>query len=130
MIKALLVLTTLGLMQACAFSVHEVHVGGFEPYTPKTEGVQVTASAERFVVMGFSDDTGYIEQAVAKLKSQCPDSELVGVSTEIQTALGFFSWTDRVYLRARCIGQTAAKEPETGKERPSLKARRAPKART
>ncbi len=108
-----------GLLQSCAFSVHNVHVSGFDPYSPKSEGKLVTASAERFSVLGFSDDTSYIDQAYAQLKSRCDDADLVGVSTEIQTALGFFSWTDRVYMRGTCMakdsGPSEGDKPEDGK---------------
>ena len=125
----LLLLSTVGLLQACAFSVHQVHISGFDPYSPKTEGKLVTSSAERFSILGFSDSTEYVDKAVLQLKSRCEDGDLVGVSTEAQTALGFFSWTDRIYLRGTCIargeeeGQPKdVQPPENGKIRKKKRA--------
>ena len=102
---ALCLLGIVSILQGCAFSVHHVHLSGFDPYTPKTEGKLVTASAERFSVMGFSQDTSYIDRAVEDIQARCDGGDLVGVSTEVQTALGFFSWTDRVFVRGTCIAR-------------------------
>jgi len=90
------------LLQACAYSIHDVHVSGYEPYTPQAQGRIVTGHGEQFVIMGFKQNVDYVDQAVAELMEACPKGDIVGVVTEYQTALGFFSWNNHVYLKGLC----------------------------
>lgn len=96
------------LFTGCAYSIHEVHVSDFTPYNGAKQGKEVEAAAEQFTIMGFASETNYVEQAVAMLKTKCPNGEVVGITTEFSTALGFFSWYNRVHMKGRCIGGSNA----------------------
>lgn len=116
---ALLPLLSLFLLQACAYSVHEVHVSGYEPFTPFSEGKEVTAHGKQFVILGFAGNTDYLESAYEELQGKCPAGNIVGITTEYQTALGFFSWTNHIYMKGLC---TEARAPTKGKGKPAKRA--------
>lgn len=90
------------LLSACAYSVHNVYVSGFEPYSATSVGKPVNSHAEQFVILGFTTETKFVETAYEKLQEQCPRGEIVGISTEYQTAMGFFSWHNHVYMKGLC----------------------------
>ncbi len=95
------------LLNGCAYSVHNVYVSGFEPYSPKSEGKVVSAHTEQFVVLGFKDNTDYLETARDELEEQCPKGDIVGIVTEYQTALGFMSWRHHIYMKGLCTNGRA-----------------------
>lgn len=97
------------LLTACAYSVHNVHVSGYEPYRPESAGKVVSAHTEQFVILGFKGDTDYVDRAYEDLQSKCPRGEIVGIVTEYQTALGFFSWTHHIYMKGLCTSSGPTK---------------------
>lgn len=103
-------------LNGCAYSVHDVYVSGFEPYTPKSAGKVVSAHTQQFVVLGFKDNTNYLEKARSELEEQCPKGDIVGIVTEYQTALGFFSWHHHIYMKGLCTAGGSGKRQASAAE--------------
>jgi hypothetical protein len=88
---------------ACTHSVHLVNVGDFKPYQKITSGKRIEAKAEQFVVLGFTQETDYVNMARAELMKQCEGGTIQGPMTRISTSHGFFSWTNKAYMQALCV---------------------------
>ncbi|MBC7658191.1 MAG: hypothetical protein H7249_00630 [Chitinophagaceae bacterium] len=97
-------------LTSCAYSVHDVYVSGFEPAMPQTAGKLVTAHSEQLVILGFTGNTHYLDQAYDELQGQCPSGDIVGIVTEYQTALGFLSWHNHIYMKALCTAGVTRKK--------------------
>lgn len=106
--RSLLVVAALGL-GGCAHSVHQVHTSDFTPYAKIEQGDMVKAKSEQFVILGFTGNTEYVEQAYRQLMNACPEGSISGITTQISTDLGFFSWTNRALMQGLCMKKTAAK---------------------
>lgn len=91
------------LLSGCAFSVHQVQVSDFKPYAAIERGEVIKAKGEQFAVMGFVTETQYVDNAYADLQRQCPDGSISGITTQLSTDLGFFSWTNRVLMQGLCV---------------------------
>ena len=99
-----LALSTLLLLSACSHSIHLVHVSDFAPsYKALSQGRIVQSKAEQFVVMGFVQDTNYVESAYQQLQATCPGAEIQGITTQFSTSHGFFSWTNFVEMQGLCV---------------------------
>lgn len=98
-----LTLTCLLVLSACAHSIHEVHTSDFTPGTPIESGEMIKASGEQFVILWFTDDTDYVDQAYKKLMDSCPNGVVSGITTQLSTSLGFFSWTNKVLMQGLCL---------------------------
>jgi len=98
-----LALGALIALSGCAHSVHEVHVSDFMPKKSIEAGEMVKGQAEQFVVMGFVDNTLYVDQARARLMQACPQGDITGITTQFSTSLGFFSWTNKILMQGLCI---------------------------
>lgn len=85
----------------CTHSVHLVHVSDFTPYG--NEGQKLLVKTERKVILGFGQDTAYVDDAYRKLMQKCPDGQIVGITTESMTSQGFLSNTDKIYMKGRCV---------------------------
>ena len=48
---------------ACAHSIHEVHTSDFSPGAAIESGEMVKGSGEQFVILGFVQQTNYVNQA-------------------------------------------------------------------
>ncbi len=103
MLTKILPITLLFSLVACTHSVHIVHVGDFKPYQKITSGKRIEAKTEQFVVMGFTQETDYVNMARAELMKQCPDGALQGPMTRLSTSHGFFSWTNKAFMQALCV---------------------------
>lgn len=90
-------------VSGCAHSIHEVHTSDFLPAAQLTSGKVVKAKAEQFVVMGFTGETNYVNIAYKQLMGKCPDGAITGITTQLSTSLGFFSWTNKVLMQGLCI---------------------------
>lgn len=90
-------------LASCAHSIHEVHTSDFLPSAPIESGNIVKASSEQFVIMGFTDNTNYVDDAYNKLLQSCPQGRITGITTQYSTALGFFSWTDKILMQGLCL---------------------------
>lgn len=91
-------------LMGCAHTVHLSHVSDFSPtYDPYENGQMVEAAEEQFVILGFVTQTDYVNKAYQKIQKECKNGEIQGINTEYSTALGFFSWTNRVRMKGLCI---------------------------
>lgn len=97
------ILPFLLLLTSCAHSIHEVHTSDFMPATPIESGNIVKATSEQFVVMGFVDNTDYVDQAYKTLMSRCPEGNITGITTQYYTSLNFFSWTNKILMQGLCV---------------------------
>lgn len=97
------------ILSSCAHSIHSVHTSDFLPGAPIEAGEMVKATSEQFVVMGFVDNTQYVNSAYQKLMDACPDGRITGITTQYSTALGFFSWTNKVLMQGLCLRSQPAK---------------------
>lgn len=103
--KSFFLLLSLGLLtlQGCTHSIHMVHTDGFGYQAPKASQTKtVEASAEQTVVMSFAFDTNYVDEAKAKLESQCK-GDLAAVSTQYSTSHGFLHWTNKIRMKGICV---------------------------
>lgn len=99
--KIVLVLSL--MLSACAHSIHEVHTSDFMPGTPVESGDMVKASTEQFVVLGFTGETNYVDQAYKKLMAACPNGVITGITTQYSTSMSFFSWTNKILMQGLCL---------------------------
>lgn len=88
----------------CAHSIHQVHTSDFVPMAELESGKVVRGYAEQFVVLGFVYETNYVNQAYADMQRQCPRGQITGITTQISTSMGFFSWTNKALMQGLCIG--------------------------
>ena len=95
------------LLAGCAHSIHDVYVSDFGNYPKLEQGEMVTARSEQFVVMGFVQETEYVERAKKELLAKCP-GEISGISTQFSTSLGFFSWTNKILMQGLCTKAVAS----------------------
>jgi len=88
----------------CAYSVHMTHVSDFSPtYKAQNKGTLVSAHAEQFVVLGFTDNTHYVNQAYEGLLKSCVGGSIQGITSQYLTSLGFFSWTNEIDMQGLCV---------------------------
>lgn len=102
--KILLILSSLFFI-GCAHSIHQVHTSDFLPYAPLEAGKVVKGYGEQFVVLGFTGNTNYVDQAYQQLMLECPGGKISGITTQISTSLGFFSWTNKALLQGLCLNK-------------------------
>ncbi len=100
---ALFLTAALLMTTGCAHSIHEVHVSDFNPGRSLKDGRRVKASTEQFVVLGFTGNTDYVDDAYKKLMSECPTGVITGITTQFSTSLGFFSWTNKILMQGLCL---------------------------
>ena len=102
--KRTLSIVSLGLalsLAGCAYSVHMVEMGDVD-FVRTSQAQEITASGEQFAVLGFVTQTDYVDQAMDRLKGQCPNKKISGIQARYSTALGFLSWTNKVVLHGYC----------------------------
>ena len=91
-------------ISSCSHSIHLVHTSALDPYKRPKKGRIVTARSEQFVVLGFADDTKYVDEAYKKLQKKCTNKHITGITTQFSTSHGFFSWTNKILLKGLCVG--------------------------
>ncbi len=67
------------------------------------QGKAIASRGRQFVVAGFASDTDYVEQAYKKILSECPEGEIKDITTQFLTSLGFSSWTNKIFIQAKCV---------------------------
>ena len=98
-----LMITGLLVLSGCAHSIHQVHVADFNPTAPLEKGNVVKGSSEQFVILGFTGQTDYVDQAYERLQGACPRGTITGITTQFSTSLGFFSWTNKILMQGLCL---------------------------
>lgn len=101
--RSLLLGIALALLGGCTHSIHMVHVSDYEPYAKLEGGDIIKANSEQFVVMGFVDNTAYVNQAFERLQDKCPNGRIQGITTQYSTSHGFFSWTNKILMQGLCV---------------------------
>lgn len=91
------------VLGGCAHSIHQVHTSDFNPYAPIERGEIVKGYSEQFVVLGFVQQTNYVNVAYKQLMDSCPQGAISGITTQYSTSLGFFSWTNKVLMQGLCV---------------------------
>ena len=86
----------------CSHSLHQTYVSDYGQGVNFSKAKKIEAQTEQFVVMGFVGQNNYVDQAYATLQSQCPQGEILGISTEYWTSHGFFSWTNKLRMHGYC----------------------------
>lgn len=89
-------------LNACAHSLHEYEA---QSVNQNNSGKIITSLGEQSTVMGFVQDTNYVNEAFDRLKRQCSQGRIEGINTRYSTSLGFFSWTNKVHMQGYCISQ-------------------------
>ena len=100
--KILLFLIAL-LSFSCTHSIHNVHVGDFDPYETYAAGKYIKSYAEQLSIMGFRFNTDYVNDARQKLLDQCPAGTIQGTITRFSTSHNFFHWTNKISMEGLCI---------------------------
>ena len=91
------------LLTGCMHSIHQVHVSDFEPFDKFESGNIVSAKTEQFVILGFVQQTDYVDKAYKALQEKCPQGQLQGITTQYSTSLSFFSWTNKILMQGLCV---------------------------
>lgn len=91
------------VLSGCAHSVHQVHTSDFMPYARITSGEVIQGRGEQFVVLGFTQQTEYVDQAYRQLLQNCRTGRVTGITTQFSTSLGFFSWTNKILMQGLCL---------------------------
>lgn len=87
----------------CTYSVHQVPISDFRPYTSGSNGSPIESRSKQFVIMGFVDETKYVDQAYLSLQDQCKEGVVTGIATKYYTEHGFFSWTNHIVMQGLCV---------------------------
>jgi hypothetical protein len=106
--RSLRALGLLLLAGGCAHSVHQYQVSdaGTANLQRAAKAQAITADGEQFVILGFTANTDYVEEAFERLRVQCPDGEIARIHTRYSTSLKFLSYTNKVHLQANCYRST------------------------
>jgi hypothetical protein len=97
-----LALLALAAAAACTHSVHLVHVSDFEGVAVK-QAKRIEARSEKFVILHFSGDVDYVDQAYRRLQDKCPKGRISGITTQHSTSHGFLSYTQKIVMQGLCI---------------------------
>ena len=122
----LLHIALLPALAACTHSLHQVQVSDFQPYAPIESGNIVKGYAEQFTVLGFIQETNYVNDAIRQLSTACPDGAITGITTQISTSHGFLSWKNKALVQGLCLKRTARSQPDEAgiRNRPNERKRR------
>lgn len=101
--KLILLFCAFLIFGGCAHSIHQVHTSDFNPYAPIERGDIVKGYGEQFVILGFVQQTNYVNAAYSQLLGACANGAISGITTQYSTSLGFFSWTNKVLMQGLCV---------------------------
>ena len=87
---------------SCAHSIHQVHTSSFDKISEKSEPRMIEARSQQFVFLWFAYDTTYVDDAYNDLLAQCSRGKIDGITTQHSTSLGFFSWHNKILMKALC----------------------------
>lgn len=104
--KKLFLLLTVVMLSACTSSIHmsQVDVGANDANRVElNEIIEIEKSQKN--ILGFVYDTNYVDQAYKSLLLACPNGTSM-INVEYLTNHGFFSWTDKIRIKAVCLALT------------------------
>ncbi len=102
--KILIYLFCAATLSSCAHSIHDVYVSDFGGTKQMDANQIIQAKTEQFVILGFTKETDYVNQAYVSLQSKC-SGEIVGISTQLSSSLGFLSWTNKALMQGFCLNK-------------------------
>ncbi|MFP5520615.1 MAG: hypothetical protein ACLGGX_11975 [Bdellovibrionia bacterium] len=92
------------VLTGCTHSLHQTNVSDFSPtFKAYNAGELIKVRSEQKVVLGFAENTNYVDSAHLSLKQKCPKGTVQGIVTNFYTSHGFFSWTNYVEIQALCV---------------------------
>lgn len=97
-----IIIVLLGLI-GCTHSVHLYHVSDSLPYNSSKNYRRIWSSSKQLVVLDFAFNTNYVNEAFLKLQKKCPSGRIANIHTRYSTSHGFFSWTNKIQMRAICF---------------------------
>lgn len=97
-----LFLLTIILVLSCGYSLHQVHLSDADLATSMGKIKKIESEGKQFVFFGFAFDNNYVDKAYRELLDQCPDGEIIGITTRYSTSLGFLSWNNKLYVQGFC----------------------------
>jgi len=89
-------------LAGCTHSVHVNHTSDYRLTKPLADYEVVEARGEQEVVMGFATNTTYVDEAFAKLQSECPKGHVTGIQTRYSTSHSFLKWTNVIVMKGYC----------------------------
>ena len=66
--KVILFLCLISFLSGCTHALHQYHAGDVEPFSKKSKTKKIVSQAEQFVVLGFVQQTDYVDQAFMRLQ--------------------------------------------------------------
>jgi hypothetical protein len=87
----------------CSHALHLSNIDDIQPGIRSKSARRIKSHTEQFVVMGFVQQTDYVNEAYNKLASACPNGSVTGVNTRYSTSHGFFSWTNKIHMTGWCV---------------------------
>jgi hypothetical protein len=101
--KKLILLLTMAMLSACTSSIHMSQVDVGSDDANKVEiGKVIEIEKSQKNMLGFVYDTDYVDLAYKKLLLECPSGTSM-INVEYLTNHGFFSWTDKIRIKAVCL---------------------------
>jgi len=101
--KKLILLLTMVMLSACTSSIHMSQVDVGSDDANKVEiGKVIEIEKSQKNILGFVYDTDYVDLAYKKLLLECPNGTSM-INVEYLTNHGFFSWTDKIRIKAVCL---------------------------
>lgn len=91
------------LASGCSYALHQVHEGDIARIPTSREFKRVKSQGEQKVVLGFVQQTDFVNRAYRDLAKQCEGHEVEGIQTRYSTAHGFLSWTNKVVMQGYCV---------------------------
>jgi hypothetical protein len=86
------------LLNACAF-VSSVSL----TQIPKDRQNVVTASTEKFIILGFNFNNDYVDNIEKDLRSQCQGGEVRGILTKDEVISYFLAHTRKITATGFCV---------------------------
>lgn len=75
---------------------------------PSRRNQVVTATVEKFIILGFNFDNDFVDQLVQDLKKKCPDGVVSGILTKDEVIMYFFAHNHRITATGFCNKATVA----------------------
>lgn len=99
--KSVLFLVFLLNLTGCAYSIHQYAALDFSGLTGKN-GTKISATGEKkYIIMKTDND--FVDLAYNNLMDKCKGGSISGITTKYYTALGFFSFDEKLELEGYCI---------------------------
>ena len=93
----------ISFLLGCTYSVHQVPLSDFRPYVDSSKGKPIESHTKQFVILGFANETHYVDQAYQQLQTQCANGTVTGIASKYYSEHGFFSWTNHLVMQGLCV---------------------------